>query len=188
MVFLSTWKRGNQYQNHNYLSRIQVELALQQALANQIFNIQDLMFWGKITGLNADYYIAIDVIYAERYEFPEKIFYWASSNDFKFMPFDPLNDYNRNDYNAIQSLITGNPALILKKVEAERAEGEEVENQEAVQEKEVDPLASSEEEDPLAKIKPVNLKEIDRVHYLVRAIENDCHVVPQGAFKLTPNH
>lgn len=54
--------------------------------------------------------------------------------------------------------------------------------------KEIDPLASSESEDEAAKIVPVNLKEIDRVHYIVRAIENDCHVVPQGAFKLTNSH
>lgn len=32
------------------------------------------------------------------------------------------------------------------------------------------------------------MKEIDRVHYIVRAIENDCHIVPQGAFKLTTAH
>lgn len=54
--------------------------------------------------------------------------------------------------------------------------------------KEIDPLASSEEEDPNSLIVPVNMKEIDRVHYLVRAIENDCQVIPQGAFKLTVVH
>ena len=54
--------------------------------------------------------------------------------------------------------------------------------------KEVDPLASSEEEDPASLIVPVNLKEIDRIHYLVRAIENDCSVAPNGAFKLTTDH
>ena len=52
----------------------------------------------------------------------------------------------------------------------------------------MDPLASSESEDENAKIVPVDLKEIDRIHYIVRAIENDCHVVPQGAFKLTTAH
>ncbi len=49
-------------------------------------------------------------------------------------------------------------------------------------------MASSEEEDEAAKIVPVNLKEIDRVHYLVRAIENDCQIVPSGSFKLTIAH
>lgn len=42
----------------------------------------------------------------------------------------------------------------------------------------MDPLASSEEEDPASLIVPVNLKEIDRIHYIVRAIENDCSIAP----------
>ena len=37
-------------------------------------------------------------------------------------------------------------------------------------------------------IVPIDLKEIDRVHFLVRAIENDCHIIPQGAIKLTTAH
>jgi radial spoke head protein 9 len=32
------------------------------------------------------------------------------------------------------------------------------------------------------------LKELDRLHYHVRAIENDCHIIPQGSVKLTPKH
>lgn len=34
----------------------------------------------------------------------------------------------------------------------------------------------------------MNLKEIDRIHFIVRAIENDCHIVPNGSFKLTTAH
>jgi len=51
-----------------------------------------------------------------------------------------------------------------------------------------DPLASTEEEDLNAKIIPINCKEIDRLHYHICAIENDCHIVPQGSMKLTPAH
>lgn len=71
-------------------------------------------------------------------------------------------------------MLTGNPRLIHKKVEPEKSAeaSEEAATKKVV--KEVDPLASSEEEDPNALIVPVDLKEIDRVHYLVRAIENDC--------------
>jgi radial spoke head protein 9 len=47
-------------------------------------------------------------------------------------------------------------------------------------------LASTvEEEEEIVKI---NLKEIDRVHFHVLAIENDCHIIPQGSFKLTASH
>lgn len=86
-------------------------------------------------------------------------------------------------------MLTGNPKLIHRKVEPEKsAEAQDQEEQQKKVVKEVDPLASSEEEDPNALIVPVDLKEIDRVHYIVRAIENDCHVVPQGAYKLTTVH
>ena len=78
---------------------------------------------------------------------------------------------------------------IYRKVEAEKAEGEEANPDEAQEEaKEIDPLASSESEDEAAKVVPCDLKEIDRLHYSVRAIENDCHIVPHGAFKLTVEH
>ena len=41
-----------------------------------------------------------------------------------------------------------------------------------------DPLASTEEEDPEATVIRIDLKEVDRLHYHIRAIENDCHIIP----------
>lgn len=49
-------------------------------------------------------------------------------------------------------------------------------------------LSSTEEVDPESLIVRINLKEIDRLLYHVRAIENDCHIIPQGSVKLTPKH
>ena len=40
---------------------------------------EELMFWGRVEGLKNDYYICIGVTYTNKYEFPEKRFYWASS-------------------------------------------------------------------------------------------------------------
>jgi len=34
----------------------------------------------------------------------------------------------------------------------------------------------------------INLKEIDRLLYTVLAIENDCHIIPQGSMRLTESH
>jgi len=51
-----------------------------------------------------------------------------------------------------------------------------------------DPLASTDEEEGAGKEKPINLKEIDRLHYHVRSIENDCHVVPMGSVRLNAKH
>jgi radial spoke head protein 9 len=35
---------------------------------------------------------------------------------------------------------------------------------------------------------PVKLLELDRLAYVVFAIENDCVIAPVGAYKLTPTH
>jgi len=134
----------------------------------------------------------VGLVYTGRYEFAEKRFYYATTGDFVFRPFPTLNDQHKDKYDFIKTLLTGNPKLVLPggKVEAEKVPGEGNEEEQVAKKtvKEIDPLASSEEEDPNALIVPVNMKEIDRVHYLVRAIENDCHVIPQGAIKLTTAH
>jgi len=49
-------------------------------------------------------------------------------------------------------------------------------------------LASTEEEDPESLIVKIDLKEIDRLFYHVRAIENDCHIVPHGSMRLNEKH
>ena len=166
--------------------RVQLEIALNQLLNTAAeTEFEDLLFWGKLQGLNGDYYIAVGLVYTGRYEFAEKRFYYALSSDFTFRPFPALNDQHKDKYDAIKTMLTGNPKLVLPggKVEPEKAAGEGADGDGADQAakktvKEIDPLASSEEEDPNALIVPVNMKEIDRVHYLVRAIENDCHVIP----------
>ena len=38
------------------------------------------------------------------------------------------------------------------------------------------------------KIPPKNFTELDRLAYVVRAIDVDCQIVPVGAFKLSPEH
>ena len=53
---------------------------------------EELMFWGRIEGMDADYYICMGVTYTDKYEFPEKRFFWASSNNFTFKAFPPIND------------------------------------------------------------------------------------------------
>lgn len=43
---------------------------------------EELLLWGKINGLNADYYIAMGINYEYKYEFPEKVFFYAMSTNF----------------------------------------------------------------------------------------------------------
>jgi radial spoke head protein 9 len=143
------------------------------------------MFWGRIDGIKNDYYIAMGVTYTDKFEFPEKRFFWALSTDFKFKPFTTLNDQNADKFDSIKGLFLGDPNLVHIRVVAEKSEEEAAQEQVKVVPSEKDPLASTEEEDPNAGFVPRNFTELDRLHYSVYAIENDCHIVPKGAMKLT---
>jgi len=46
-------------------------------------------------------------------------------------------------------------------------------------------LDSNESEAEEIKVPPKELTEIDRLNYVVYAIENDCQIAPLGAFKMT---
>lgn len=69
-------------------------------------------------------------------------------------------------------------------VEAEQPT--EVKAEEDKKENEDVQLVAENIEEP--KAGPKNYTELDRLSYVVSAIENDTHVVPEGAFKLTPKH
>ena len=63
----------------NVEERFQLELALQHLLNNsKAGDFDELLFWGKVSGINGDYYISQGICYSNRYEFPEKKFYWCS--------------------------------------------------------------------------------------------------------------
>jgi radial spoke head protein 9 len=156
---------------------------------NSKSNFEELQLWGKVCGLKADYFVAIGYTHSGKYEFPTKTFYWCSSNSFKFEEFPELNNQHKGQLNSFKQMYSGDPNKKLIVNEPEKAEGEEQADDGAQEEeKEVDPLASSEEEDPAALIVPRNFLEIDRLHYFVRSVETDCHLVPQGSYKLTTTH
>ena len=67
-----------------------------QALLNEASEsgdcaFEELLFWGRVSGLRADYYIAMGVTYEKQYEFPTKSFYFASSTNFVFRKFRDIN-------------------------------------------------------------------------------------------------
>lgn len=89
-------------------------------------------------------------------------------------------------------MFEGKPDLVLVKVEEDAPELDDEQVQPGEEEQkapvEDDPLASSVEDDPLANFVKINLKEVDRLLYTVLAIENDCHIIPNGSMRLTENH
>jgi len=69
---------------------MQLEMALHQLHAEM--KADELLFWGKITGVNKDYYLAVAITYEGQFEFPHKRFYWCLSDDFTFRETPELND------------------------------------------------------------------------------------------------
>jgi len=110
----------------------------------------------------------------------------------KFTQFPAINDQHakgdEDEYEKLANqLFTGDPMLIIKQVEKSDAEKEaDKKAKDSKSKVERDPLASTEEEKE--EIVKVNMKEVDRLHYHIRAIENDCHIIPQGSMKLNHKH
>lgn len=158
----------------------------------------EVLFWGKVTGLNADYYIALAVTFQGMYEFPQKQFYWtlSTSADLKFKEMPGLGLPMPEQDAFIDSCATyflGEPNKLLNQKEGEgeddppaEAEPAEEEEEEGAAEKAAKNSDESEEEE--IKVPKRNLTEVNRLALVVNAIENDCHVCPMGAFKMTPQH
>lgn len=171
----------------NLQERMQLDLALCEL--NNTLNCDELLFWGKISGPDkGDYFIAQCNHFVDRYEFPDKQFYWASSKDFKFTLL-PETLEQHNEFTEMSSPFTGDPAHIIQNLELPKeGEGDDAaEENKAEGEGEEDELDSS-SEDEAQKIPPKNFTELDRLSFTVKAIENDCQIVPLGSVKLIPKH
>ena len=110
-------------------------------------------------GIKKDYYIALGYIFNQKAEFPDKKFYFAS-NDYIFVELPEVEDQHLQYCQNYNSYFTGEHTNILVKVKQEP------------QKPGVIPLK--------------DFRELHRLAYVVRRIEEDTHVVPEGAFKLTP--
>lgn len=157
---------------------------------NNEIECDELLYWGKISGLKADYLIAMANFYEGRYEFPDKKFYWATNADYKFQEMPETLEQHGEYINKYNDFFSGESAKILESLEAPGGEGEgdekpaETPEGEGEENKDLD----TESEDDEIKIPPKNLTELDRLAFVVLAIENDCQIVPIGSVKLTPLH
>lgn len=71
--------------NHNGVNfgieeRFQLNISLNELLtSSNDGDFEELLFWGRIASANEqNYYIALGVNFSDRYEFPEKKFYWCN--------------------------------------------------------------------------------------------------------------
>jgi len=169
----------------NIEETIKLDIALNELHLNQ--KTDEMWLWGKIIGLEKDYYIAMGIFFTEKYQFPEKRFYWCSSTNFVFSPLDESEDYHLKECQKFNTYFTGNqdvPLTILVK-EEEGGEGA-VKKDEEVPKKEEDPDITQELIVEAVKLK--NFTELHRLGFVVRMIDRETAVVPEGAFKMLPIH
>ncbi|MCQ2818820.1 MAG: hypothetical protein MJ252_16260 [archaeon] len=157
--------------------------------------LEKLYFWGKINGEESDYYIAVGINFQGHYEFPKKRFYYATQ-DFIFHDLPETFEYHDKDINDnYYKPLKGKPNEILKKYKTDAAEGEaaepppQEENKEGEQPPKIqDPDASVDDNAPIPEPPKENFTELLKLSYLVRQIDYDTSIVPEGALKLAPEH
>jgi hypothetical protein len=184
-----------------FFCRVAIEMALMKLQVAT--KSEELHFWGKITGLYADYYIAVSYTYTGMYEFPFKKFFWAlSKGEMEFNELPELNDQHKVAVNnSNHSYFEGNPKKKLVSVAkgeegdgggdagaGEKAEAEGEEGGEGGAKGGAKDNISDISEEEEIRVIPKDLTELDRLTYVVYAIENDCTIAPIGAFKMTPTH
>lgn len=155
----------------NIEERYKLEIALNDLHLD--IKSDEMWFWGKIVGVEKDYYIAVAVFFREHYLFPRKKFYFCSSSNFVFSELPELKDHHFKDFVKYNTYFIGNPDIILESYINEEEEGD---------------LDEEEEKEDVfkPKLKLKNLTESDRLAYVVRSIDFDTSVVPEGAFKMLP--
>lgn len=172
---------------------------------------EELWFWGKITGTESDYFFALAINYKDHYEFPEKVFYYTTSATYNFEKLPETFEYHDKDlqmnYNANYPII-GNPNLVITKYKEEvdpndpdagnTGDAGDQGNQDPNNQdpdannnmSNVNPIDLDEsiENVKVEEVIKENYTELLKISYIVRSIDYDTNIVPQGAFKLLPIH
>jgi radial spoke head protein 9 len=156
----------------NIEERYKLEIALNNLHVD--VKSEEMWFWGKIIGIEKDYYIALAINFREHPLFPKKKFYFCNSTNFVFSEMPEVLEHHLKDMEKFNTYFIGNPEIILEKYESNNDKIEDFEE-------------SHDNEDifkPKYRLK--NLTEGDRLSYVVRSIDYDTNVVPEGAFKMLP--
>lgn len=173
------------------LTRINLKLGL-KAVANPK-HLDELRFWGRIRGLKSNYYIAVATRFQGEYESPSKAFFYATENfEFKRLPFlkwelkEAIQEVADFDFHGTPDKVIWKEGKGAENPEEDEEEKEqEVSEEKDVTEGRIDLMGEEEEE---VKRRPIKITELNRLSFVVRAIENDCALVPVGSVKIMPNH
>lgn len=129
----------------------------------------EIHLWGKVEGTVKDYFIALGLNYAGVTGFPKKTFYWCSSRNYNFASLPTPGEKVALIVKEINTKFTGEYDTII-----------------AHQDGPVKELKVDDDDSVPIQIKPKNITELDRLSFVVHRIEDECHIVPEGSYKLTP--
>ncbi|CAD8082384.1 unnamed protein product [Paramecium primaurelia] len=163
--------------------KIKLEIALIKLSQTQTFD--QLLFWGRIEGTVANYYIAIGLNFKNNFEFPHKtFFYTANLKEFQNLP--PLNPEYKEQVETFRQLFSGQPEKILINITGE--DGDQPPADQPNPDEPQPVVKNDDDSDVEIKPPPKNFLEVDRLAYVVNAIEFECALLPVGAVRLTPTH
>lgn len=152
---------------------------------------EEVLFWGKISGTKFDYFIALLVNYKGHYEFPQKVFYYTTSSSWVFLPLPEIKKYHIDDnLNNHNNMFIGEPATPIKEYENADQGNTSMDNKQNDKPTNPDPLDISDSEDNKVVVeeKKLNFTELDKLAFIIKIIDYDINIFPQGAFKLIPIH
>ena len=110
------------------------------------------------------------------------------SDNFNFLGMPDLNDQHPDLINCAKDFIIGEPNKNLSPKKEGDGEEEAAAPEDEGEEGEEKAVNSEESEPEEIKVESKDLIELDRVNYIVHAIENDCQIAPVGAYKMTSEH
>jgi radial spoke head protein 9 len=154
---------------------IEEQLKLEIALNDLHLDIKsdEMWFWGKIVGVEKDYYVALAIFFRDQYLFPRKKFYFCSSTNFVFSELPEVCDHHLKDFLKFNTYFIGNPDIILQMYSSEEDSHFNINDEEK-------------EDEFKPKLVLKNLTESDRLSFVVRSIDFDTSIVPEGAYKMLP--
>jgi len=138
-------------------------------------------FWGRIRGVERDFYIVVGMRFKERITFPERHYFWCY-DDFFLSPLKETCAENCQWLSDLNGYFSGQHDRVL------RNESFDTQGAELVIGKDGKPSMTMDDASIKARgnqVKPIT--ELDRLSYIVRLIDHECAVVPNTAYRCTPN-
>ena len=117
--------------------------------------------------------------FREEFGSPAKRFFFSTS-DFVFSPLPDLLINQRERIEGFQGPFTGNPENVLFKTEPAPEQETKKEEEDSLE------LTLSSDDETVTK--QIIIKEVERLAFVVKAIDHECAAVPLGSFKLLPSN